>query len=170
MGHRLPAGLAAVAEMPSPSWFALLAALAGTGWALMPRGWPLRFAAPLAWLPLVLPPSPAPPAGALRLTLLDVGQGLAVLAETAHHRLLFDAGPGAESTRAGERIVVPFLRAKGIRSLDTLMISHADADHAGGAAVVLEALPVRQLTGDRPRDNALWGLARAAGVADRLAC
>ncbi len=166
----MPAGLAAVAEMPSPSWFALLAALAGTGWALMPRGWPLRFAAPLAWLPLVLPPSPAPPAGALRLSLLDVGQGLAVLAETAHHRLLFDAGPGAESTRAGERIVVPFLREKGIRSLDTLMISHADADHAGGAVAVLEALPVRQLTGGLPRDNALWALARAAGVADRLAC
>ncbi|MEX3612813.1 MAG: DNA internalization-related competence protein ComEC/Rec2 [Burkholderia gladioli] len=152
----MPAGLASVAEISSPSWFAVLAALAGTGWALMPRGRPLRFA--------------APPAGALRLTLLDVGQGLAVLAETAHHRLLCDAGPGAESTRAGERIVVSFLRANGIRSLDTLMISHADADHAGGAAAVLEALPVGQLTGGLPHDNRLWERVRAVGVADRLAC
>lgn len=132
--------------------------------------WMGSLVTPIVLASMVLPPSQAPPAGALRLTLLDVGQGLAVLAETAHHRLLFDAGPGAESTRAGERIVAPFLRARGIGSLDTLMISHADSDHAGGAAAVLEALPVGQLSGSLPREDALWGQARAAGVADRLMC
>ncbi|KAF1029448.1 MAG: ComE operon protein 3 [Burkholderia plantarii] len=136
----------------------------------MPRGWPLRWAAPLAWLPFLAPASPAPGIGQFRLTMLDVGQGEAIVVETAHHRLLYDAGPGVESTRAGERVVVPYLRARGARAIDALMISHADADHAGGAPAVLEALPVRQLIGSLPRGNRLWRLARAAGVRDALVC
>ncbi|MCQ0031019.1 DNA internalization-related competence protein ComEC/Rec2 [Burkholderia glumae] len=156
--------------MPSPHWPALVAACIGMGWALMPRGWPLRCAAPLACLPFVLPPSQAPPPGAFRLTLLDVGQGLSAVVETARHVLVFDAGPGAESTHAGERVVVPYLRSRGIHALDALMISHPDADHAGGAAAVLEALPVRQLTGSLPRDAPLWRRAREGGVRDRLVC
>lgn len=59
-----------------------------------------------------------------RLTALDVGQGSAVLIETARHTLLFDAGPGPEASNAGERIVVPFLRARGVRALDALVVSH----------------------------------------------
>ncbi len=69
-----------------------------------PRGWPLRWAAPLTWLPLVVPAPSGPPHGSFRLTALDVGQGTSVLVETAHHALLFDAGPGPESTHAGERV------------------------------------------------------------------
>ncbi|MBI0327946.1 DNA internalization-related competence protein ComEC/Rec2 [Burkholderia plantarii] len=156
--------------MPAPGWPALAAACVGAGWALMPRGWPLRCAAPLACLPFALPPSQAPPPGAFRLTMLDVGQGLSAVVETARHVIVFDAGPGAESTHAGERVVVPYLRSRGIRTLDTLMISHPDADHAGGAVAVLEALRVRQLTGGLPRDNGLWRLARERGVRDRLVC
>lgn len=156
--------------MPAPGWPALAAACVGVGWALMPRSWPLRCAAPLACLPFVLPPSQAPPPGAFRLTMLDVGQGLSAVVETARHVLVFDAGPGAESTHAGERVVVPYLRSRGIRTLDTLMISHPDADHAGGAVAVLEALRVRQLTGGLPRDNGLWRRARERGVRDRLVC
>ncbi|MBN3729234.1 ComEC/Rec2 family competence protein, partial [Burkholderia sp. Ac-20379] len=89
-----------VLTLASPTAFALAAALIGGGWLLMPRGWPLRFAAPLAWLPFALPAPQGPPAGAARLTMLDVGQGASILVETARHRLLFDAGPGEESTRA----------------------------------------------------------------------
>ncbi|WP_414451914.1 ComEC/Rec2 family competence protein [Burkholderia sp. 22PA0099] len=159
-----------VLTMAPPSGFALAAALIGGGWMLMPHGWLLRFAAPLAWLPFALPAPQGPPAGAARLTMLDVGQGTSVLVETAHHRLLFDAGPGEESTRAGERVVVPFLRARGIDKLDVLMISHADADHAGGAPAVLAALPVAQLAGGLPPGNRLWRQAKDAGVADRLVC
>ncbi len=163
-------GERAVLDWPAPGGFALAAALAGALWLLMPRGWPLRFAAPLAWLPFALP-APQPPApGAARLSLLDVGQGLSVLVETAHHRLVFDTGPGEESTRAGERVVVPYLRAHGIGALDVLMISHADADHAGGAPAVLDAVPVAQLTGGLPPGNRLWRLASEHGVRERLPC
>ncbi|KVN18747.1 MULTISPECIES: DNA internalization-related competence protein ComEC/Rec2 [unclassified Burkholderia] len=156
--------------LPTPGGFTLATAAVGVVWALTPRGWPLRGAAPLAWLPLVVPAPLAPPDGAFRLTALDVGQGSAVLIETARHTLLFDAGPGPEASNAGERIVVPFLRARGVRLLDALVVSHADSDHAGGAPAVLESVAVAQVTGGLPPPNRLWRVARAAGVADALPC
>jgi competence protein ComEC len=156
-------------RLARPSAWALASAGVGVAWSLMPSGWPLRFAAPLAWLPLALPPAPGPASGTFRLTALDVGQGSAIVIETAHHALLFDAGPGPESTRAGERIVAPYLQANGVPVLDALVVSHADADHAGGAAAVLEALRVRQLLGGLPTGNGLWQVARGAG-ADTVRC
>jgi len=154
---------------PRPSLWASACALAGVAWCLMPRGWPLRFAAPLAWLPLVVPPAPEITEGAFRLTALDVGQGASILVETRRRALLFDAGTGPESTRAGERIVVPFLRATGVARLDALVVSHGDADHAGGVPAVLEAAGVRQVLGGLPGGHRLWDAARAGGI-DHLRC
>ncbi|MBN3792499.1 DNA internalization-related competence protein ComEC/Rec2, partial [Burkholderia sp. Ac-20353] len=156
--------------LPMPGWPVLVLACIGVVWALLPRGWPLRWAAPLTWLPLVAPAPDRPPEGGFRLTVLDVGQGAAVLIETARRTLLFDAGPGPESTHAGERIVAPFLRARGIRTLDTLALSHADADHAGGAGAVYAAVDVRQLLAGIPAESRLWRDAQVAGVADRVPC
>jgi competence protein ComEC len=143
-------------RLPQPGAFALAAAAVGVAWALAPRGWPLRFAAPLTWLPLVLPAPNAPAPGAFRLSALDIGQGSSIVVETARHALLFDAGPGPESTHAGERIVVPYLFASGTVTLDSLVISHSDSDHAGGAPAVLQATDVRQLLASLPARDALW--------------
>jgi competence protein ComEC len=143
-------------RLPQPGPFTLAAAAAGVGWALAPRGWPLRFAAPLTWLPLVMPAPHAPPPGAFRLTALDIGQGSSIVVETARHTLLFDAGPGPESTRAGERIVVPYLFADGVTTLDALVISHSDSDHAGGAPAVLQSIGVRQFVASLPPQDTLW--------------
>ncbi|MGN6086364.1 DNA internalization-related competence protein ComEC/Rec2 [Trinickia sp.] len=152
-----------------PSLWALASALAGVALCLMPRGWPLRFAAPLAWLPLIAPPPPGIEEGAFRLTALDIGQGASILIETRRRALLFDAGPGAESTNAGERIVVPFLRANGVARLDTLVVSHGDADHAGGVPAVLEASDVGQVLGGLPPVHRVWDASRASG-GERLRC
>ena len=92
-------------------------------------------------LPLLLPallwqaPRPAP--GEFELLAADVGQGGAVLVRTATHSLLYDAGPryGIDSD-AGQRVLVPLLRARGER-LDTVVLSHRDSDHTGGASAVL---------------------------------
>jgi competence protein ComEC len=148
-------------RLPQPGPFALFAAAAGVAWALAPRGWPLRFAAPLAWLPLVFPAPHASAPGAFRLTALDIGQGSSIVVETARHTLLFDAGPGPESTHAGERIVVPYLFADGLTTLDALVISHSDSDHAGGAPAVLQAINVRQFIASLPAQDLLW---QAAGA------
>ncbi|MGF6814053.1 competence protein ComEC [Paraburkholderia atlantica] len=153
--------------LPQPHAWALAAAAVGVLWCLAPRGWPLRWAALLTWLPMLMPSANgalAEPSGAFRLTALDVGQGSSVLVQTAHHALLFDAGPGPESTHAGERVVVPFLQAQGVTTLDTLMISHADSDHAGGAPAVLDAIEVRQLVAGLAPDNSLWPQAKQHGT------
>jgi competence protein ComEC len=154
---------------PRPPLWALACALAGVAWCLMPRGWPLRFAAPFAWLPLIVPRPSGIEEGAFRLTALDVGQGASIVVETRRRTLLFDAGPGPESTRAGERIVVPYLWANGVARLDALAVSHGDADHAGGVPAVLESVRVGQLLGGLPSSHPLWDLARAHG-ADALRC
>jgi competence protein ComEC len=159
----------AVWHVARPSAWALVCAAIGVARRLMPRGWPLRFAAPFAWLPLALPPPAGPAPGTFRLTALDVGQGSAIVIETARHALLFDAGPGPESTHAGEHIVVPYLHGNGVPKLDMLVVSHADADHAGGASAVLDAVGVRQLIGGLPAEHVLWERARAVG-ADTVRC
>ncbi|WP_144156383.1 ComEC/Rec2 family competence protein [Paraburkholderia sp. BCC1885] len=156
-------------RLPQPNGWALAAAAAGVAWCLAPRGWPLRWAAPLTWLPLLLPAPPGPAPGTFRLTALDIGQGSSILVETAHHALLFDAGPGPESTHAGERVVVPYLQANGVYRLDAMVISHSDSDHAGGAPAVLDGVEVRQLLAGLEPSNGLWDKARAVG-AETLRC
>ena len=112
----------------------------------LPRGLPGRRLGVVLLCAPLLPPQPALRPGEFRVLMLDVGQGLAVYVETAHHRLLYDAGPLLGTTSdAGSRIVAPALRAVGVGALDTLVISHADADHAGGAAAVLQRFPVAEL-------------------------
>jgi competence protein ComEC len=56
---------------------------------------------------------------------------------------------------AGERVIVPYLRAVGVRALDALMISHEDADHAGGARDVMAAVRVDRLLSGAPRHHPL---------------
>ena len=86
------------------------------------------------------------PAGVARLTILDVGQGLAVVVESRRHTLVFDAGPSFRTgSDTGQRVIVPYLHARGIRSVDRLVVSHDDDDHKGGAASVLALLDVRKL-------------------------
>ncbi|WP_213296260.1 DNA internalization-related competence protein ComEC/Rec2 [Paraburkholderia sacchari] len=159
----------AVLRLPQPGYWALGCAAVGVAWCLAPRGWPLRWLAPFTWLPLLVPPPGGPPPGAFRLSALDIGQGTAVLVETARHTLLFDAGPGPESTHAGERIVVPYLQAHGVMRLDALMVSHDDSDHSGGAQAVLDAVPVQQLVAGILPGHPLWASARRAG-ADAVQC
>lgn len=68
------------------------------------------------------------------LTAIDVGQGMSVLIETKAGRLLFDTGPQySGDSDAGQRILAPYLRARGIERIERLVLSHRDADHSGGA-------------------------------------
>ncbi len=132
-------------QLPVPAWPVLLLALLGVLLLLQPAGVPWRLAGALLLLPLLWPASERPAAGELRVVVLDVGQGLAVWLQTARHDLLYDAGPRTPGFDAGQRVVLPFLFAQGVRRLDWLLLSHADQDHAGGAAALLAALPVTRL-------------------------
>lgn len=126
---------------PAAPWPLALAAVAGGALLVLRLPWVVRSAGLLLLAPALLytPPRPAP--GQFELIALDVGQGSAVLVRTAAHSLLFDAGPryGPDSD-AGERVVLPLLRALGER-LDAVVVSHRDSDHAGGAEAVRAAHP-----------------------------
>ncbi len=91
---------------------------------------------------LALEPRTPPPPAQIRLTILDVGQGLSVVAETAHKVLVYDTGAAFGRFSAGSAIVAPALRSRGITAVDRLVLSHADADHSGGWAGLAEALPI----------------------------
>lgn len=128
--------------LPEAGLAALLLALAGAFWLLLPRGVPGKALAPILFLPLLWPRLERPPPGAFDLRVLDVGQGLSVLVSTAGHHLLYDAGPAYRGgLDLGEAAVLPALQALGVRRLDRLVLSHADNDHAGGAAALRRAHP-----------------------------
>lgn len=153
---------------PSISGLALALSVIGALWLLMPRGWPLRWLAPLLFLPLVFPVISMPKHGEIELTVLDVGQGLSAVVRTQNHLLVYDTGPSFRSgSAAAEHVVVPYLRAIGSQKIDTLLVSHADNDHAGGTATLLQDMSVQQLVSGEPEELALSLLALSLeGIAE----
>jgi competence protein ComEC len=78
------------------------------------------------------------------VTFLDVGQGDAAVIQTPNgETILVDAGPITQTYNAGEKIVVPFLRRKGIATIDAAITSHPHADHLGGMPYVIKHLKVK---------------------------
>lgn len=129
------------APMPSPWVFCF--ALLGTVWMLAPRGWPQRWIGMAGWLPLLAGQAVSPPPGQVAVTAFDVGQGMALLIETSGHRLLYDSGPFySPESNGGNRVILPYLKARGIDALDAMVVTHSDVDHAGGALAILDEVKV----------------------------
>jgi competence protein ComEC len=142
----LPFGLVDNLNMTDPAlWFA-----AGGSVLLISR-LPGRAIACLWWLPAIYASHEQPADGEIRATVLDVGQGLAVLVQTRRHALLFDTGPGGPGWSLVAKQLGPSLSALGVQTLDTLIISHADSDHAGGVPALLADWPVTMRRGDGGR-------------------
>lgn len=106
-------------------------------------------------------PSINPEPGEFWLTLLDVGQGQALVIETQHHRLVYDTGPSfGERFDGTQMAITPYLRSRRADKVDMLMISHADRDHAGGTARLIQDWPVIQkLSGEPARLQQVYGIA-----------
>ncbi|MDR2016608.1 MAG: DNA internalization-related competence protein ComEC/Rec2 [Burkholderiales bacterium] len=145
-------GMNWMAQLPISTWqqhgaptWTIVAAVLGILWMLMPHGVPGRAFGAVWCLPMFLIAPLPPPPSTFEATVLDVGQGLAVVVRTHKHTLVYDTGPSHyDDVSAGSRIVVPFLQFNAIRSIDALVISHNDDDHSGGTRAVFDALPVRQ--------------------------
>lgn len=132
---------------PAAPWWAQLAALAGAALLMAPLPWRLRALALPMVLPLLLPPLDRPAEGGFELVAVDVGQGTAVLVRTRRHLLVYDSGPRySRDGNAGERVLLPLLRVRGEAAIDRLVLSHRDDDHTGGAAALLQGMPVAALS------------------------
>lgn len=110
-------------------------------------GWTIGLSALAIFIIVRIPPNyPRVQEGQLRVTVFDVGQGSAVLLQSAQQNWLYDAGARFSSDAdAGARIIVSHLRYIGVKQMDTLVLSHNDSDHTGGAQSILNALPVRRI-------------------------
>lgn len=137
-------------HIAAPAGWTLLLAVMGVAWVLMPKHWPSRYLGLLLCLPAILYRPEPVPEGQADIWFLDVGQGLAVIIHTAHHAMLYDAGPAFGASDAGARTVVPALRSLHISSLDRIVISHHARDHMGGLLSVLAVYPHTPITSGEP--------------------
>ena len=134
---------AAVWAAPVPAFWMFICALLGALWLLAPRGWPVRWVGLVGWLPLLCNTATHPADGDMTVTAFDVGQGMALLIETAHHRLLYDTGPAYSPESDGaNRVILPYLKSRGIDHLDAVIISHNDNDHSGGARSLFDDIGI----------------------------
>ncbi len=151
-------GLEWLASQPWAAWtlpeqplWAWLLAYVGVVLLLAPRGLPGRWTGAVMLLPLFLIQPEVPGAGAFRFILLDVGQGLAAVIQTRRHLLLFDTGPVFSSGfNTGAAVIAPFLRARGMRRIDRLVVSHGDKDHAGGLVGLVGTVPMGEVLSGEP--------------------
>ncbi len=132
-----------LAEIPSSY---LIIAFLGLLSLLLPKGFPARWLGLIALLPALLFSAEKPKHDEFIFTLLDAGQGMASVVQTASHTLVYDTGTRySETYDIGKLVVVPFLKSKGITTLDSLMISHNDIDHRGGAETTLKNITTKQI-------------------------
>jgi competence protein ComEC len=126
--------------------FILIAALVAVMLLLAPKNFPARWLGIIWALPLLFWTPTVPHTNEVWFTLLDVGQGLSAIVRTAHHTLIYDTGPRFSANfDAGNAVILPYLQAAHLRNIDLLVISSGDNAHFGGAASVLQQIPVIQV-------------------------
>ena len=148
---------ATVALPVAPAW-AGAAGLLGALLLVARLPWHLRCMGVALVAPVLFWKPALPHTGHFELLAADIGQGNAVLVRTAGHALLYDAGPRYTlESDAGHRVLVPLMQAMQTR-LDTVVLSHRDADHTGGAEAVLTMQPQAALLSSIEDDHRLQAL------------
>jgi competence protein ComEC len=148
-------------------WFALpwVAVLVATLWArhhrptwIVARRRLTVSAVGAAWVGIAVVAVPLARHAPLEIHVLDVGQGDAIAIRTPqNHWALIDAGPRTPVRDAGREVVLPFFRRQGVRRLDLLIATHADADHLGGMPTVIRQLdPQLMLENGQPTGTNLF--------------
>lgn len=143
-----------LAAQPFALWYfplahplSLFAMCLGALACVLPLIWPIRLLGLACSAHIFFVPGSTPAHGDFEVGVLDVGQGLSVVVRTEHHTLVYDAGPAFQSGRdAASLAVLPYLRARGIREIDLLMVSHGDLDHRGGLESLLEGSRVKRIS------------------------
>ena len=154
----------AVWVVPAAPGWAQAAGLLAAVLLVLPLPWRARLLALPLLLPLLWPAPALPSDGEFELMAVDVGQGTAVLVRTREHLLVYDAGPQySRDSDAGQRVLLPLLRARGEQRIHRLVLSHRDVDHVGGAAALLKGLPVDEVLSSLEAAHPLLALAPRQG-------
>jgi len=112
---------------------------------VLPKSWGF-----ICCLPLVIPDKSSQQ---IQLNIIDVGQGQAIFLQHPEQTWLIDTG-GSYDEKAfsiGQNVVIPYLRQKGIKQLDHVVLSHLDQDHSGAFPFIAQAFPIKQVI-----SNELW--------------
>jgi len=112
---------------------------------VLPKSWGL-----ICCLPLVIANKSSQQ---IQLNIIDVGQGQAIFLQHPEQTWLIDTG-GSYDEKAfsiGQNVVIPYLRQKGIKQLDHVVLSHLDQDHSGAFPSIAQAFPIKQVI-----SNELW--------------
>lgn len=137
-----------------PGWINALVAL-GCLVLILPSGLIPRWTG-IALIALLLIPPPRPAQHDFWMTLMDVGQGTAISIQTQNHLLIYDAGPAFNArSDSARRVVLPWMAAHGYERADMFMLSHDDADHSGGAPLLIQKAPPIQFTASIDKQHSL---------------
>ena len=138
-------------SLAQTSWPMLMLAFIGCIWLIMPKGWQGRWLGVFLLLPAFMAQEEKIPEGQVQMTVLDVGQGLSLVVQTKNHNLIFDTGDKYnERMNMADMVIIPFLRAKGIKAIDKLVVSHSDRDHAGSYAELLNNMSIDEVMSGEP--------------------
>ena len=122
-----------------PSLLGVIACVIGLLILIQPSGLPGKYLSSFLISSLFFIQLPKIQPNQMRMTVLDVGQGLSVVLETANHAMIYDVGPRSFSGfSTGHSVVLPYLRYRGITSLDLAIVSHNDNDHSGGVFALIK--------------------------------
>ncbi len=161
--HCLQWGLTEMSRHCQWSWYQAIQGAAcyylilATGLFCLPWGTPMRAFAVFLSLPAFFPSIARPSFASVWMTVLDVGQGLSVVVQTAHHVMIYDTGPHTYSGfDAGQQVVLPYWRQLHYPAVDKLVISHGDNDHAGGALTLLSQGIVQSLVTSDLKQFSAW--------------
>lgn len=128
-------------SLPATGVFFLSMALVALAF-LLPKGLLTRW---LLIVPFALHLVSHKPRLPLRMTFLDVGQGLSVVIESRSNVLVYDTGTAySESFDMGSAVVAPFVMHRGFKRIDKVVISHGDKDHSGGLDGLSRSMPVQE--------------------------
>ncbi len=137
--------------LPEPSWVAVATSVLAIAWWLTPFPLRWRWLSVVLLFPLLTTAVRLPAEGSFRARVFDVGQGLAVLVETAHSTLLYDTGPGYNGGGSVfPYAIAPLLRAQNRARIDQVVISHADSDHSGGLEALRQRIEIGTLISGQP--------------------
>ena len=109
---------------------------------LLPKGLLSRWILILPFMLHLLAHKPRLP---LRITVLDVGQGLSVVVESRSKLMVYDVGAAyGDSFDMGSVVVAPFVTSRGFKQVDRVVVSHGDMDHFGGFMGLSQNLSVKK--------------------------